>query len=411
MLRSIRQLAGAAAAGFGAITAMLTPALAQPPDTKDLTIEQRPIAGIAEAASGSDLKVTAWVDRANRTYRTGESVTLFVKANRDAYLTILNVGTSGRVHVIFPNRHQQDNRVFAHQVVQIPGPDAQFRLRASGPPGQELIKVFATLTPGTLLRPHLMAEAGAFQRFASDSTEELARDLQVELAERHPNAYATTTHTFRIVADGAELPRPPAPARLGSAEELYRQAEASFYGDRGRPDYRTALQLYLKAAEGGHVLAMYRVGRIHEAGMDVDQNPAEAQRWYRKAASLGNTQAMVRLAHMHGTGAGVRRDFTEAIAWLSRAANAGDGSAMVNLCLMYDEGKGVARNSREAARYLLGSVRAGAWSAQRELPRLSEQSRREVQVQLKASGHYHGPINGQIGPLTQQALADYALKG
>src|SRR5688572_32374405 len=109
------------------------PCWAQQSTTKDLTVEQRPIADLA--VPETELRVTAWVDRQNDSYRAGDSVQLFVKTNRDAYLTVIDVGTSGKVHVLFPNKYNSDNRILAHQVLQIPGADAPYRIRVGGPSG------------------------------------------------------------------------------------------------------------------------------------------------------------------------------------------------------------------------------------------------------------------------------------
>ena len=39
----------------------------------------------------------------------GETVRLFVKASKDAWLTVLNVGASGRTTILFPNAHQPES--------------------------------------------------------------------------------------------------------------------------------------------------------------------------------------------------------------------------------------------------------------------------------------------------------------
>ena len=84
---------------------------------KDLTPVQRPLAELT--APQSALKVTAWVDHPDKTYLFGEQVVLNVKTDQDAYVTVLDVGTSGKVHIIFPNQFQKNNRVLAGQVVQM----------------------------------------------------------------------------------------------------------------------------------------------------------------------------------------------------------------------------------------------------------------------------------------------------
>ena len=77
------------------VVAAIPPASAQQSITRDLTVEQRDLAAVI--APQSDLKVTAWVDKQDDTYKPGDTLQLFVKANSDAYITVIDVGTSGKV--------------------------------------------------------------------------------------------------------------------------------------------------------------------------------------------------------------------------------------------------------------------------------------------------------------------------
>lgn len=407
------------AVAFLASAIVASPVFAMQPGTRDLTIEQRPIAAIV--APVSDFKVTAWVDHKNSIYKVGETLSLFVKSNKDAYITIIDVGTSGKVHMIFPNKYQKDNRVLAHQVLQIPDRDARFRIRVGGPAGTELIKVVATTRKGALIDRTRTSAAGPF-RSMKDSTTIVARDLTVELKKRHDAGYATYNKIIRITMQGAEAPPAavtplpssavtPQPGPAVAPEKIYRQGEASFYGDSGEPDYDTARRLFLKAADEGHVQAMFRIGRMYEQGLGVGKDQHAALNWYRKAAELGNTQAMVRIARIYGRGLGVERDYDLALAWLRKASEAGDGIAMINLAVMYDKGWGVSTDAREASRHLLRAIRAGAWQVQQDVPQFSPPTRQEVQRSLKQAGYYKGRVDGKVGPGTRQALAEYAKAG
>ena len=120
---------------------------------RDLSVEQAPIADVGEGPDyHSNIKVEAWTDHEDGSYAIGDTVTLNVRASQDAYITVLDVGTSGRVHIIFPNRFQQDNRVPGYEMIRIPGEDSRFRIRVGGPTGREVIKVFATREPSELFR-------------------------------------------------------------------------------------------------------------------------------------------------------------------------------------------------------------------------------------------------------------------
>ena len=140
-------------------------------DARNLTQEQiavyttqAPMAA-APAPGTQPLSVVAWVDRADSTYAVGQHVRLFVRANKEAYLTVLNVGASGHTTMLFPNPHQPQIRVAAHEVAEIPPPGSGASIRVSGPTGRELIKVIASTHPiplsagGTRSGPYMMPEA------------------------------------------------------------------------------------------------------------------------------------------------------------------------------------------------------------------------------------------------------------
>ncbi len=405
-----------ASAGFGALVLAAAPVFAQQAQRnitiEDLSPEQAPMASFGEGEpKPGGLAISAWVDRADVTYKAGETVTLFVKANGDAYITVIDVGASGKAHVLFPNKVQPNSHIAAFEVVQIPALDERYRFTVGGPSGTELIKIIATSEPIDVIRPEDLVSAGAFRSFKR-SAKDLSRDLSVTL-DGKPRDFEVAVYNqyLRVLPDEASVtPKPPEKPTADSAysaDDYFRFAEDRYYGDLSEDGVRQALEWYRIAAEKGHVQAMYRIGRLYEAGEAPDLDKAEA--WYRKASELGNTQAMVRLALLYGKGAdGVEKDYDQAIAWLTKAAGAGDAVAMSYLAKMYDEGLGVAQDAKEAVRYLLDAVRAGVWMVQDSLPNMTETTRRELQIALKKAGFYNGTIDGRVGPETRSALTGYA---
>lgn len=180
---------------------------------KDLTPVQRPMADLAAPQSG--LKVTAWVDHPDKTYVFGEHVVLNVKTDQDAYVTVLDVGTSGKVHIIFPNRYQRDNRVAAGQVVQIPDPRADFAFQVQGPAGSELIKVIATQGQQPLFADDSTEPAGPYKALKAPAPV-VAKDLVVTLRERYGNQWAEHEEIIRVAPPALSGQTPP-PARPAAA--------------------------------------------------------------------------------------------------------------------------------------------------------------------------------------------------
>ena len=154
------------------------------PGAQGLTLEQDAVytvqAPTTDVTDSERLTVVAWVDHADSVYAVGEWVRLFVQANKDAYLTVLNVGASGQTTVLFPNAHQTEVRVSANQIVEVPDPSSGASLTVSGPTGWELIKVIGSTKPTSLFSARTAPAAGLFTTLKSNSRS-VARDLQMTM--------------------------------------------------------------------------------------------------------------------------------------------------------------------------------------------------------------------------------------
>jgi hypothetical protein len=150
----------------------------------------------AAAASGpgtatDGLTIKLWAEKPR--YRVGESLTISFEANRDAYVTLVNVGTSGGTSVLFPNRFSPSNAVQRRRVYTIPDPADGYELKVSGPPGREIVYALVTLEPVRLADPpapgtrrvfrSLNEEAARFTRDANGLSREGLRDRAKALLE------------------------------------------------------------------------------------------------------------------------------------------------------------------------------------------------------------------------------------
>ena len=84
-------------------------------------------------------------------YQLGDEITINFSASRDCYLTLINIGTSGKLTVLFPNAFVQENFIRANQVYSIPGEEYPFLYKLTGPVGSEKIKAIATIKPVNLM--------------------------------------------------------------------------------------------------------------------------------------------------------------------------------------------------------------------------------------------------------------------
>jgi len=106
--------------------------------------------------SGS-FPVKVWTDRSN--YRIGDRITFCVRARRDCYLNLVNVGADGEVRLIFPNRYTPDNYLPAGRAVRVPAPGAAFAFEVEGPAGRERVYALVSDRPLDIFAADFKREA------------------------------------------------------------------------------------------------------------------------------------------------------------------------------------------------------------------------------------------------------------
>ncbi len=88
-------------------------------------------------------------------YEVEGEISFRVKSGRAGYLTLLDVGTSGSVSILYPNPFEELGRVAPGEWLEIPGPQAQFTIE--GPVGVGAVRAIVTDRPLPLGR-----EPGSF---------------------------------------------------------------------------------------------------------------------------------------------------------------------------------------------------------------------------------------------------------
>ena len=104
---------------------------------------------------------------------------------------------------------------------------------------------------------------------------------------------------------------------------------------KNNEDYKTAFDLFKKAANKGHSNSMLQVGTLYIKGLGVTRDFNKSLNWYRKAAELGNTDAMLYIGDMYYHGIGVSKDNQKYMQWCRKAAELGDTEAMCKIGFMY----------------------------------------------------------------------------
>jgi hypothetical protein len=114
-------------------------------------------------------------------YFEEDSLSLLVKADKDAYLTVLHCDEDGNVELIFPNRHARKNFLPAGEELLIPD-GRSFRLTVLLPPGRaetgEMLHVIATKSQPLVNLQLLEADSsGGYKRYSLGGLKELAAKL------------------------------------------------------------------------------------------------------------------------------------------------------------------------------------------------------------------------------------------
>jgi len=97
--------------------------------------------------------VQVWTNRGESPYPSGETVRVMFQTEQDAFVTVLQVDTDGRVRVLFPREPWEDNFARSRRVYEVPDAGAPSGFRADDDPGQGYL--FAVAAPDPF-RYHLL---------------------------------------------------------------------------------------------------------------------------------------------------------------------------------------------------------------------------------------------------------------
>ena len=129
---------------------------------------------------------------------------------------------------------------------------------------------------------------------------------------------------------------------------------------------REAFSLFMKAAEDGHVDAMYHLATFPDFISEPFRSPLSEEdtwRWLLRAAENGCIHAPRDAGASLATGdwrdGKIPQDLAAAVGWYRRAAEAGNADAQYNLASMLAEGEGCERNLPAARAWLRRAIAGG----------------------------------------------------
>jgi TPR repeat protein len=154
------------------------------------------------------------------------------------------------------------------------------------------------------------------------------------------------------------------------------------------PNFNEAFKLFHKAAEQGHIDAMYYLASMYEKEQGIEKDYKEAAKWYEKAAEHGHLKAKeylvtiyesaaiffgdygYKLAMMYEYGQGVSRNWEKAFKWYKSAALDRCADAQYKLGNLYEGGYRVKQDLKEAVKWYHRAAKLGHKSAAKAYRRL-----------------------------------------
>lgn len=150
-------------------------------------------------------------------------------------------------------------------------------------------------------------------------------------------------------------------------QALYIESMDALGAATSETEAMTAIGKLQDAAALGYPPAQLQLGELYKTGQGVDQDLGQARVWFRRAANGGNVLAMHRIGVMTARGDGGPADSQEAIAWFEQAANFGLVDSQYNLGAIYhpsDDGGSPVQDAAKA--YYWYSLAARNGDAQAE---------------------------------------------
>jgi len=181
--------------GFCAVAAFSSSAPAQNKDLERDLVASQKIFIEATKSPKQTIKVALQTDRPNATYKIGDKIKLSVSLDKDAYVYILNKGTSKATTWLFPNAFHREPFIKAGKT-QIPASSEQWTIDVKGPAGTDVLYIHAASSPlAEKERNALLAQWRNGNVFAdlNRSDDELLRDIAAVPADSKGAAYLLVT--------------------------------------------------------------------------------------------------------------------------------------------------------------------------------------------------------------------------
>ncbi len=205
-----------------------------------------------------------------------------------------------------------------------------------------------------------------------------------------------------------------AAAEQGIPSAQYRYAKLLETGDGVEQDLEAARRWTERAANSGHVRAMHNLGVINYYGAGGSQNLEAAARWFQEAALMGSRDSQFNLALMYEQGEGVPLSLPDAFAWYTIAASENDPTASQRAANLIEliEPAALIEARLAAGNFAPRPANAEANGVYTNQPwdrtvTVAPEAVRRAQAFLSVLGYAPGPIDGQMGTQTREAIMSF----
>jgi len=145
------------------------------------------------STSDDNLKVDLWAERVSKdvnlsrdinvvpvksgeTFKIGDKINIKFRSSKDCYLTLLNIGTSGKLTILYPNALHKDNFIEGGKLFEIPGNEYGFEYQLSGPAGIEKLKAIVTESKINLVESQFSPDGDMFKTVSPGAA---SRDISI----------------------------------------------------------------------------------------------------------------------------------------------------------------------------------------------------------------------------------------
>ncbi len=136
----------------------------------------------------------------------GDAVKIRFESEKDCYLTLVDIGTSGNAHIIVPSVFNIDNFVKANRAIFLPEGEHDVAAMVHGPVGIERIKAFATQKPLNLFDLDFNSISNTSLTFTSDKLEKKTEKIIEKLLKEPGDSWCDALCEFHIKSNGSIPP-------------------------------------------------------------------------------------------------------------------------------------------------------------------------------------------------------------